>query len=240
MDRSRAAVVLYFILVGAAMGIFAESPSVSAQTIPPLPTPATLVDTACRGCHGEKTDVLTLPSGETLPLGVDLAALDASPHSSRNEMSIPCSSCHVNDTRYRYPHPETTAQTLHEFTVAVTENCESCHYPHTPFHDTEQTDYTPPTCADCHGSHDIASVEDMAETMPEKCVACHTDQSRDWVEEFLTPRPGFGTGADGYAGSLRCAGCHEEKYFTWRNTRHARIIQDPSYDPWGRCRKFQR
>ena len=205
---------------------------VTAQTIPPLPTPVGMADAECRGCHGDKTDVLTLPSGETLPLGVDLVALDASPHSVHNDPSISCTSCHINDTRYRYPHQQDPAQTVYEFHGAVSQNCESCHYPHLPFHENvDAAQYDPPTCADCHGSHNIARVEEMATVMPDNCVRCHTDRSRDWVKDFLEPRPGIGTGAEGYAGSMRCAGCHEDKYFTWTETLHAKIIQNSVTHP---------
>lgn len=205
---------------------------VTAQTIPPLPTPVGMADAECRGCHGDKTDVLTLPSGETLPLGVDLTALDVSPHSVHNDPSISCTSCHINDTRYRYPHLENPAQTVYEFHGAISQNCENCHYPHLPFHENvDATQYDPPTCADCHGSHNIARVEEMANVMPDNCVRCHTDRSRDWVKDFLEPRPGLGEGAEGYAGSMRCAGCHEDKFFTWTETLHAKIIQNPVTHP---------
>jgi len=226
------------LLMGSAIGavavlsIAAAPRSASAQPVSPLPTPVVQADAACRGCHGDKVDLLTLPSGETLPLGVDLAALDASPHSSRHATPLPCTSCHINETQYRYPHLENPAQSAHEYAVAASQNCESCHYPHLPFHElVDQAAYDPPTCADCHGSHDIVRVDEMWHVMPDKCVACHTDRSRDWVADFLTPRPGFGEGAEGYGGSLRCAGCHEDKYFTWRDTLHAQIVQDVTANP---------
>jgi predicted CXXCH cytochrome family protein len=211
-----------------------------AQPVSPLPTPVTQTDASCRGCHGDKTDVLTLPSGETLPLGVDLAALDASPHAAGHDGSLSCTSCHVNETQYRYPHLENSAQSAHEYAVAVSQNCESCHYPHLPFHETvDAIAHTPPTCADCHGNHDIVRVDEMWHVMPDKCVACHTDRSRDWVAEFLTPLPGVGAGAEGYGGSLRCAGCHEENFFTWRDTLHAQIVQDVDANPEAVIGDFQ-
>ncbi|MCB0021545.1 MAG: hypothetical protein KDD91_00775, partial [Caldilinea sp.] len=77
-------------------GAFLAPDPVAAQTIPPLPTPVGMADAECRGCHGDKTDVLTLPSGETLPLGVDLPALDLSPHSVHSDPSVSCTSCHIN------------------------------------------------------------------------------------------------------------------------------------------------
>ena len=44
-------------------GAFLAPNPVTAQTIPPLPTPVGMADADCRGCHGEKTDVLTLAVG---------------------------------------------------------------------------------------------------------------------------------------------------------------------------------
>lgn len=230
------------IVVGVLLGVWSTSGVVIAQTIPPspaasqvfspLPTPSSLADSSCRGCHGDKTDELMLPSGETLPLGVDLNALDASPHSVHNDPSIECESCHVNETHYRYPHEKNPAADVHAFRVNVAQNCESCHYPHLPFHENVDTaEYAVPTCVDCHGSHDIARVEDMAQVMPDRCVQCHTDRSRDWVGDFLAPREGIGAGDAAYAGSMRCAGCHEDKYFGWRDTLHANIIQNPTTNP---------
>lgn len=213
-------------------GIWFAPPPTLAQTIPPLPTPAALVDAGCRGCHGDKHDTLTLPSGETLPLSVDLAALNASPHSAQGEPWAPCVSCHVNDTAYRYPHLPNPAPDLYAFRANVAQQCQECHYPHLPFHEkVDAATKTVPTCTDCHGSHDIVRVAEMAAVMPARCVQCHTDRSRDWVADFLAPRPGMGSGAAGYAGSMRCAGCHEEQYFTWRKTLHANIIQNPAVDP---------
>ena len=230
--QPRVALLIGIAVVAALWGGGMVPRPATAQSVSPLPTPAGQVDAACRGCHGEKTDLLTLPSGETLPLGVDLAALDASPHSVRHDESLPCTSCHINDTNYRYPHLDNPAQNAHEYAAATSQSCTGCHYPHLPFHEAvDQSTATPPTCADCHGSHDIAPVEAMWSTMPDKCVQCHTDQSRAWVADFLTPRPGIGEGAAGYGGSLRCAGCHEDNYFTWRDTLHAHIIQDPKANP---------
>jgi predicted CXXCH cytochrome family protein len=200
------------------------------MTAPQLAYPAP--DLACRTCHGDKTDELTLTPGETIPLGVDLAMLDASPHSSQSATgAVACNDCHLNENRYRYPHLENPAQTGHEFALAVSNNCQSCHYPHLPFHSTQQTEYMPPACVDCHGSHGIDRVENIANSMPANCVQCHTDQTTDWATDLIAPRPGFGTGAEGYIGSARCNGCHEDKYGTWQHTLHAKLVQNPTQDP---------
>lgn len=201
-----------------------------SMTSPGLSHPPT--DLACRGCHGSKTDVLTFSSGETVTLGIDLAVLDASAHTSfATGKQVACNDCHQNATHYRYPHADNPAESRREFALAVSNNCQDCHYPHSPFHDTKQTEYTPPACVDCHGSHAIDHVEDITNTVPANCVKCHTDETIDWATELIAPRAGFGTGAAGYIGSARCGGCHEDKYGTWQKTLHAKLIQNPVKDP---------
>ena len=207
-----------------------EAVGAPSMTSPRLNYPPT--DLACRKCHGEKTDVLTFSDGLTMTLGVDLAALDASPHSSSSPTgAVACNDCHQNETRYRYPHVENPAQNEHEFALAVSNNCQSCHYPHLPFHDADQTEYTPPACVDCHGSHAIDRVDNIVNSMPANCVKCHEEQTTEWATELIAPRPGFGAGAEGYIGSARCQGCHEDKYGTWQHTLHAKLVQDPAQDP---------
>jgi predicted CXXCH cytochrome family protein len=212
-----------------------DAPDSAAPT--PLPTPPGPPDVQCRGCHDGMTRLHTFPSGETMPLAVDLAALDASPHSSLViSEPVACTGCHQNETGYRYPHTETLAQSVREHTVGVSQNCQSCHYPHLPFHDLEavtaagkQDDL--PICADCHGNHNIARVAEIATVMPANCVACHQDKSTEWAADFVATRSGWGVGAEGYVGSGRCNGCHDDKYRTWRDTLHAKVIQDPHADP---------
>jgi predicted CXXCH cytochrome family protein len=74
-------------------------------------------------------------------------------------------------------------------------------------------------------------VENIADTMPLACVACHSEQSPEWAKNLIAPRPGLNQPAAGYAGSYRCVGCHEDIYLAWRETLHAKLIQDPAADP---------
>jgi hypothetical protein len=48
----------------------------------PLPTtqPATPPDAACKLCHADSTETMTLPSGDVIHAGIDLGVLDASVH----------------------------------------------------------------------------------------------------------------------------------------------------------------
>ncbi len=223
--------LLLVVFLGMLCMLFAPTSDATAQSEVPLP------DIPCRNCHEGSSREYVFPSGETIGVGVDVATLDASPHSSLRSEQVPCTACHTgNNVRYRYPHQPNPAQNYRDFVVEVSENCPSCHYPHKPFHPIEGADTSElvgelPTCADCHGSHDIERVESMADAMATRCIACHTDEDVGWADEFLAPRPGIGAGAEGYIGSTRCSGCHDDIYFTWRQTHHARFIQDAVANP---------
>ena len=188
-------------------------------------------DAVCRGCHGDSQRTIELPSGEVLSIGIDLTTLAASPHSSDSTNPVPCSGCHTGRSRYRYPHAPNPATTQSEFRAEVSENCQNCHYPHQPFHSLAEVTDALPTCADCHGSHAISHVETLSDTMPDNCLTCHTDETYDWAVELISPRPGLGAGDPSYAGSTRCLGCHEDKYTSWSQTLHAKVIRDPLVHP---------
>lgn len=197
---------------------------VAAQIPPNLP---------CRGCHGDNQRSLTLPSGELLPLLVELEQLDTSAHSYQGVTAISCTDCHTGDRRYRYPHAPHAAQTQREYSEAAAQTCEGCHYPHNPFHEEPPADpaLLLPTCVECHGSHDVAPFPEIAQRMPANCVTCHTDHEEAWAADLLQPRQGHGQGAEGYAGSDRCLGCHADIYLSWRETLHATVVQDATAAP---------
>ena len=209
--------------------IFAIVNSV-ARDVEPAYADDPLPDVACRRCHSETERQFTLPSGESISLLVSPEAVNNSPHSSTNDSPVICTDCHSGKVRYQYPHQPNPAQTRREFSRAVSENCQDCHYPHNPYHPEEEPGADLPVCVDCHGSHQIDYVDDILNSMPQACVRCHTDQTPEWAAAFFTPRPGLGEPAEGYAGSDRCGGCHEDIYLTWRETLHAKIIQDPAAD----------
>ncbi|MDM8519693.1 cytochrome c3 family protein [Anaerolineales bacterium HSG6] len=187
-------------------------------------------DYACRGCHGNNQRELTLPSEETLSLHVPLGALNNSPHNLNLDMPVLCQDCHRTRIHYQYPHQPLTAQTRQDFRRSTSEQCQDCHYPHSPLHAPDQPDPESPVCVDCHGSHEIDYADDILNSMPSACIACHTEQTSEWATDFIAPRLGVGQAAEGYVGSDRCGGCHEEKYFSWRETLHAKMIQDPTVD----------
>lgn len=233
MRRSFGSALLFLIfgMSAVVVGIFCVAP---VRAAPPPP------DVTCRGCHGDSTRTIQLASGEILSIGIDLAKLADSPHSSDSANPVACTGCHTGRARYQYPHAPNPAASEREFAAAVSENCQTCHYPHKPFHtgeadgeedgeaDGKADMEAQPTCADCHGSHTIDPVENLLNSMPDNCVVCHADKGRDWAVTLITPRPGIGQGEAEYAGSTRCLGCHEELFSTWRETLHAKVIQNPA------------
>jgi hypothetical protein len=52
-------------------------------------------DRACRLCHADTEAVLTFPSGETLPVQVDVDTLSDSAHGMHLETPLACTSCHA-------------------------------------------------------------------------------------------------------------------------------------------------
>jgi predicted CXXCH cytochrome family protein len=214
-------------LVGIWVAFVAASWFVLATTYPVYAD-----DFTCRGCHDNNQDELTLPSGETLPLLALLEELAGSAHGVAAAESVACTDCHVNQTRYRYPHLAHPAQNRREYRESTTQQCQQCHLPHNPFHEPyPPANFELPTCVDCHGSHTIDTVANIADQMPANCVTCHVDQTETWAHDLVAPRPGIGLGADGYVGSARCVGCHADYYLSWRETLHAQSVQDPSQKP---------
>ncbi|RME70236.1 MAG: hypothetical protein D6784_17030 [Chloroflexi bacterium] len=196
-------------------------------------------DYACRGCHGTNQRQLTLPSGETLPLQVPLDELDRSAHSPTADQAVYCTACHQGRRRYRYPHQPNPAQNQRQLRQAMSAVCQDCHYPHRPLHDGLETSDDLPECVDCHGSHQIDRVNNILTRMSAACLSCHTNQTEAWVADLIAPRPGLGQAAQEYVGSDRCGGCHEDIYFSWRQTLHARMVQDPASNPNAIVADFQ-
>lgn len=145
--------------------------------------PRTRPDSACRMCHANSTRSLTLPSGEVINAGIDLAVLEDSMHgihASQDAADVYCTDCHQPRQRYLYPHEPTPAQTLHDFSSEISANCESCHVSaelHNPGHlqalRSGADPATLPTCTDCHGGHDVGSSEALVTDGTAFCQSCH-------------------------------------------------------------------
>lgn len=154
----------------------------AAQTAEPTPAPtvppATPPDAACKLCHADSTETMTLPSGDVIHAGIDLGVLDASVHGSSAAAPVYCTDCHGPRQRYQYPHEQTPAQDLAEFQAEVAENCEQCHVSaemHNPGHLQAAAGSAVPNCVDCHSGHDTAPVAAMQADPVGTCQQCHQE-----------------------------------------------------------------
>jgi predicted CXXCH cytochrome family protein len=162
---------------------FALAPALEplAQTQPATHPPT---DAACRSCHGETNAVVVFPSGEELPVRVDLAAFDASAHGAANDVSIGCGGCHA-PARYQFPHPPVEEPDLRAYALAQSETCVRCHEPHLTAHPGPEWagGFDPAlsesglsvVCTDCHGDHQVQTVDAWQQPATTTvCADCHT------------------------------------------------------------------
>ena len=173
-------------------------------------------DQACRLCHGDSTDTKTLPSGELLQVGIDLAVLENSVHGSHAIAAIFCTDCHQPRQRYQFPHAENPAQTRHDFQTEIAASCQSCHVSielHNPGHLQAQragTNENLPTCTDCHGGHDVGAVATMYSDPVGYCQSCHA------IADMEEPQVKFAH--EQFVGKLsadkNCQTCHSDQVQT--------------------------
>jgi predicted CXXCH cytochrome family protein len=132
-----------------------------SQAAPPPQAPPD-VET-CLSCHGDRGMSVTLPSGETRPLFVDLEAFRKSVHGNK----LGCTDCHQD--MLSVPHEARPFKTLRDFTLAYYEQCKRCHFANY----TKTLDSVHFTCVDCHGSHEIASPHKPKARLSQTCARCH-------------------------------------------------------------------
>ncbi|MBK8904281.1 MAG: cytochrome c3 family protein [Anaerolineaceae bacterium] len=174
-------------------------------------------DTACRLCHQDTDAVVEFPSGETLPAHVDLAVLTNSAHGpAATDDPLTCSGCHQPTNDYQLPHAPVTADTLREYELMQSANCETCHVqPHVTSHPGPESE-NPVACTDCHGAHDVLTVEQwQAGQGTETCVDCHFAEEVPLVEEStLTEiiRDGLFTPQ---VDNSYCLSCHSQEGLTY-------------------------
>ncbi len=130
-------------------------------------------DLACRLCHEDSQREITLPSGETIPVQVDLAEVDGSAHGRDAEAPLPCTGCHL-PAQYQQPHAPVEAANRRQYEIERSQTCERCHQqPHLTSHPDAETEAFV-TCTDCHGAHDVQSVDAWQEAAATVvCAACH-------------------------------------------------------------------
>ena len=160
-------------------------PSLDTATQTDQPPTHPTTDYACRACHGDTDAVVVFPSGESLPVEVDLLAFDASVHGADSTSFIGCTGCHA-PANYRFPHPPPAAGTLREYAILQSQNCVNCHDPHLTAHPGPEwsggydvaasASGLPVVCIDCHGDHHVQTAEAWRlPTSTTVCVDCHID-----------------------------------------------------------------
>jgi predicted CXXCH cytochrome family protein len=162
------------------------APAAAPAAAPPAAPPAA-DNSACTGCHQNRTREMTLASGEKLPLYVNPQAFAQSVH---GEQGLACTDCHTGISGF--PHPKLAAADRRQVTLDLATTCRTCHAEqyqqagdgvHQRALDAGIREAA--VCSDCHNPHDVPPAAartkaDVAAT----CSACHTqiyDQFRDSV-----------------------------------------------------------
>ncbi len=172
-------------------------------------------DLSCNLCHSDSEQEIEFPSGETLPVMVDLAVLASSVHGSGASEPIACTGCHQTVNDYRYPHTPPEAETLRDYEITRAVTCERCHQaPHLTSHAGKEA-ASPVTCTDCHGSHNVQTVDVwQAGDLTERCVNCHLAEGVEAVDaDRLTPMIRDGLFADEVDNDY-CLACHSQPDLT--------------------------
>jgi len=177
----------------------------SAQEVGPISSES------CLFCHEKQGLELVLPSGELLPVTVDVDVYNASVH---GRIGITCQSCHTDIAGY--PHGKVPAQDHRDLALYYTQTCANCHEDQA-MHQVDSVHARvlasgvreAATCVDCHGSHEIqwANQEKHPEVsntvVVEMCSQCHSTIT----EKFRTSVHGEAL----YQGDPNvpdCSGCH--------------------------------
>lgn len=139
-------------------------------------------DEECLACHQEPGVTKTFADGTSRSLQVDANLVAHSRHAGKAS----CVSCHP-DAR-EVPHPERTFASARQFTVAMSDACQRCH-----FSDYRRTldsahasavrrgDLMAPVCVDCHGSHDIQQPNQPRTKIADTCARCHEGVAKTYA-----------------------------------------------------------
>ncbi len=171
-------------------------------------------DLACRLCHSDSTSMIEFPSGESLPVDVDLQVLDMSAHGSGSDEPLVCTDCH-EPADYQFPHEPVKESDLRSFELARSANCERCHeQPHLTSHPGPESD-NPVVCTDCHGSHDVLTVEQWQTGQgTEACIECHTETGIDLIDPVQLGEIVRGGMFADRVNNDYCLACHSQPDFT--------------------------
>lgn len=130
---------------------------------------------ACLTCHANEGLSTTLPSGEQLPLWVNMQEFSESVH---GKSGLTCVSCHRDISGF--PHPPLAARDRRELTLRYYTNCRTCHQGQ--YEKTLDSIHLrvlaaghreAPVCTDCHGSHNVSLPAQPRFKVDLTCARCH-------------------------------------------------------------------
>lgn len=153
-------------------GVLGKTAVSAAQLVPPHQT----TDQACVLCHSDSEQTVLFPSGEAMPVWVDMTVLAASAHGNQADEPLGCASCHA-PASYQFPHAPIQTADLRGYQLQQSQTCTQCHQqPHPTSHPGAEAE-NPVVCTDCHGSHEVVTSEQwQAGTETAVCVDCHEQQ----------------------------------------------------------------
>jgi len=158
----------------------------------------------CLGCHEDPTGSFDLPSGEKLPLFVDVKVFEKSVHGQINK----CTDCHVGK-KPDHATGELPYKTRHEASRAYFENCKSCHEDKYKrlldgihYGKIATGSVKTPACGECHGAHDIVSAKESRTRVATRCMGCHPTQAATWKQSV------HGRAVDTNKDLPVCTDCH--------------------------------
>jgi len=161
---------------------------------------------SCVGCHSTEGLNTTLPSGEVLPLTVDMEAYRASVHGNTG---MACVACHTNISGY--PHPALTAYDRRGFQLERYTQCQGCHAEQ--YQGTLDSNHARALaggnrngaiCTDCHGAHDVHPAGEPRQSISETCHKCHSTI----YEEYTHSVHGEALAATSNPDVPVCTDCH--------------------------------
>lgn len=163
----------------------------------------------CLSCHENPYLQMTLPSGEVIPVGVDVEAYRQSVHGQHGTEGYRCIRCH--EGMNEYPHAETTAQTARDLTIELSTSCSRCH-----------PDKYDETLDGAHFALLIGGNQQAA-----VCSDCHSGHAVEALRDPVTRQP-LETAAITSVGM--CSECHAEVYAHYAESVHGRAVLEGSQD----------
>lgn len=170
-----------------------------------LPAEAQGIDVdTCLGCHADTSLAVSLPSGETRSLYVNIDAFRSSVHGNK----LSCTDCHQDITEV--PHASRPFASLREFTVAYYEQCKRCHFANytktldsVHYQSLARGDKMAPLCVDCHGSHEVKAARGPDARLSSTCARCHEGVSAIYEKSV------HGRSAASNTDVPACTDCHK-------------------------------